>query len=523
MRLPPAPHHDPRSSSRDLLTGILGLALVSACAGTEERASSTAEVRAAEVQAAESAEAQAAEAGAEPAQSAEPEQSAAASGADAAASTSDPVDAPTGEGSLAAAEDQRPAYRGSIAASAVLRTAGSDEDVDLYAYVEAEVGDPDGGLAGATRSERWSARFAGRLHADVDGDGGDLFDGLDDTRDSAVVGRVYDAWADWSPEDGSIERVRFGRQSDWETPVFVVFDGVRAETAPIGDAELVLGAYGGASTHQYESSNDGDWLYGLWANAAPWTGGEVRLDWLHAEDERTIGSFEDDLLGLSVRQRFSREWRGSAAWTALGDTSRDLDLDATWTSTDGRQYLRGNYYQLFETQGANPLEFDTFSETLFDWFPFQRATLLGWTRIGEDIRLEAGYDNREVDDEADEGRYNRDVDRFHVTGAWDDAIGQGTTIALTGDQWLSDTRDVRSLGATASKELSERSDVTIGTYYAAYEIDMLLGTEREDVRTYYATYERDVSKSLALDTSYSFQDTDFEEFHTLKVTLRWQF
>ena len=481
-----------------MVVGLFGLSLLSACAGTEEHASVAQGVPAA----GESSEATpAAPASEDPAQTSS-------------------EDTP---GTLGAVEEQRPLYRGSIAASAVVRKAGSDDDIDLYAYVEAEVGDPDGGLMGATRGERWSARFAGRLHADLDGDRGDLFEGLDDTYDSAVVGRVYDAWADWSPEDGALERVRFGRQSDWETPVYIVFDGLRAETAPLGDAELTLGVYGGASTHQYESSNDGDWLYGLWADASPWKGGVVRFDWLHAEDQRTIGSFEDDLLGLSVRQRFSREWRGSAAWTALGDTARDLDLDATWTSADGRRSLRGTYYELFETQGANPLEFDTFSETLFDWYPFRRASVLGWTRIGEDFRLEGGYDNREVDDESDEGRYNRDVDRFHLTGAWDDVIGDGTTIAVTGDQWLSDARDVRSLGATVSKELGEKSDVTIGTYYAAYEIDMLLGTEREDVRTYFASFGRDYSKTLALDTSYSFQDTDFEEFHTLKVTLRWQF
>jgi len=512
MRLPLAPQLEARFTDVGILPGILpgllGVSLLSACVGTEERVP-VASIAPAVTRAIDA-----------PAQ-AEPSTEGVV--ANEATDTTDSA----GIGASDSHEERRPWYRGSIATSAVVRKAGSDEDIDLYAYVEAEVGNPDGnsngGLSGATRGERWSARFAGRLHADLDGDRGDLFDGLDDTRDSAVVGRVYDAFADWSPEDGALERVRIGRQSDWETPVFVVFDGLRAETAPLGDVELTLGAYGGASTHQYESSNDGDWLYGLWANAAPWKGGVVRFDWLHAEDERTIGSFEDDLLGLSVRQRFSREWRGSAAWTALGDTSRDLDLNATWTSADGRQYVRGNYYQLFETQGANPLEFDTFSETLFDWYPFRRASVLGWTRIGEAFRLEGGYDNREVDDESDEGRYNRDVDRFHLTGAWDDAIGHGTTITVTGDQWLSDANDVRSLGATISKDFNEQSDVTFGTYYAAYEIDMRLGTEREDVRTYFASYGRECSKSLALDTSYSFQDTDFEEFHTLKVTLRWQF
>jgi hypothetical protein len=502
MRLPPAPPPAATRSARGLLPCAVGLTLLSACAGTEERPDDT-PMPTVPVGAAESSALPAA----------------------APQDPSAPVDdATTGVVDPPPSTDElQPLYRGSIATTATLRKAGSDEDIDVYAYVEADIGDPDGGLAGTTRRERWSARFAGRVHADVDGDRGDLFDGLDDTYDNALVGRVYDAWADWSPEDGALEHVRFGRQSDWETPVYIVFDGLRAQSAPLGDAEITLGAYGGSSTHQYESSNEGDWLYGLWANAAPWKGGVVRLDWLHAEDERTVGSFEEDVLGLSVQQRISREWRASAAWTALGSEARDLDLDASWSSTDGRQHVRGTYYQLFETQSANPLEFDTFSETLFDWFPFRRAGLLGWTRIGEKFRLEGGYDNREVEDDSDEGRYNRDVDRLHVTGAWDGALGEGSSIAVTGDQWLSDARDVRSIGASFSQELGQRSDVSLGTYYAAYETDMLLGTEREDVRTYFVTYGREYSKTLDLDASYSFQDTDFEEFHTLRMTLRWQF
>lgn len=423
----------------------------------------------------------------------------------------------------ARAEPDRAPYRGSVTTRAVVRTAGSDRDVDLTAYVEADLGDTGDGPGPTGAEARWSARFAGRLHADLDGDRGDAFDGLDDSHDSRVVARVYDAWAAWAPESDTVRRVRFGRQSDADTPVFVVYDGVRVESAPLGEADLSFGAYGGASTHQYESSNDGDRLFGLWAAGTPWHNARARADWLHAEDERTIGAQEDDLFGLSLRQRLSREWRASAAWTALGSEGRDLDLDATWNSVDGRRLVRATYYELFETQRANPLEFDTFSDTLFDWFPFRRGTLLGSTRIDDDWRIEGGYDVREVHDEADEGRFNRDVRRAHLTAAWEGALGAGTTLSLTGEQWRSDARDVETYGVTLAKKLAAGSDVSIGTYYAAYEFDELLLLEREDVRTWFTSYGRKLDDALDLDASYSFQDTEFEEFHTLRMTLRWHF
>lgn len=443
-------------------------------------------------------------------------------------------------------------WRGSIATRGVYRHAGDDDDLDLTAYVEADYGEPDADLshrgvrrngapvsaadevavegssgsgqgAAGGASSRWSARFAGRVHLDVDGNDGDLFDGLDDANDGSLVARVYDAYADWEPGDGALGRVRVGRQTDYETPVFVVFDGVRVESTPLGDADVVLGAFGGLSTHQYEASNDGDRLVGLWADGTPWQDARLRFDALHAEDERAIGSFDEDLFSLALRQRLSREWRMRAAYSHLGSDPRDLDVDATWASEDGKHFVRGTYYELFETQSVHPLEFDTFSETLFDWYPFRRGGLLGWTRLNDAWRLEAGYDLRDVQDDDDEGRFNRDVRRAHLTAFCEGVLGDGTTLSVTVDDWDSDAHDVRTFGATLSKALDEATDVSLGTYYAAYEIDSLLLTEREDVRTWYASFGRELSDALSLDTSYSFQDTEFEEFHTLKVTLRWRF
>jgi len=402
------------------------------------------------------------------------------------------------------------------------RTQGAS-DVDAWAFVNADVGDPDGSTSDTTRYRPWSARFSGRLHADLDGLDGDAFDGLDDANDGSIVGRVYDAWAAWRPDGGDVASVRFGRQSDSTTPVFLVWDGVRLESRPLGDAGVTLGAYGGASTHQYESSNDGDRLFGLWAEGKPWRGGNMRFDYIHAEDKRALGAFEDDLFGLSLRHRFDANWRASAAVTALGSDARDLDADATWASRDGRRTLRATYYELFSTQSANPLEFDTFSDVLFDWFPFRRAGLLGSTQLGERWFLQAGFDARDVDDDADEGRFNRDVRRTFVTVAVDDLLGPGTNLSVTGDDWQSNARDVRSLGATVTTPLGPRADVSLGTYYSAYEVDLVLGTEREDVRTWHTSWTLDRKKDLSYDASYAFQDTVFGEFHTVRFSLRWRF
>lgn len=395
----------------------------------------------------------------------------------------------------------------------VLRNTSGASDVDLFAYLSVDGGDPE------RHPVTFHVSAAGAW--DVDADAGDAFDGINDTFGSSVTGRLYDAWVDLHGLE-DLPLVRVGRQSDYETPDPVLYDGVRVATRELGELAVRVGAYGGLANHLFESSPEGDWLGGVWVEGRPWQRGRARVDWLRARDELGAASESAGLLGLSLWQTVTSRLRARAAYTLLEGESRDLDLAATWFDPEPDLLVRATWYRLFETQAANPLEFNTFSTSLFDYFPFDRWSVTAAKGVTERLRVEGGLDLRDVRDDADEGTFNRDVQRYWLTGTLDRVFTEGTSVSLTGDLWASDEQHTRSLGASARQVLSELTEVSAGTYYALYEFDALLVAEREDVRVYYVSVEHELGESLVAEASFSLEDAD-RDFQTLRLKLLWRF
>jgi hypothetical protein len=247
----------------------------------------------------------------------------------------------------------------------------------------------------------------------------------------------------------------------------------------------------------------------------------LRFDWIHARDERVLRSTEENLFGLELWQQFGRKWSTHAAYSALSSETRDVELRTTWHESD--KLVQLSYYRLFETQNANPLEFDTFEDVLFSYFPFERVSLLASKDLSARCRLEGGFDLREVEDEEDVGAFNRDVRRLHFTLAVDPILTSSTSLGLTADAWDGDGRETRTWGADVGHKLSEQTRVGIGSFYAAYEIDALLVVERQDVRTWFVSVDHELSKNLELGLDLDYQHTDIDDFQTLRVQLKWRF
>ena len=133
-------------------------------------------------------------------------------------------------------------------------TNGAD-DHDLYGTLTLDLGDED--------RDRITGHFMGKLAWDVDGaeSTASSFYSLNDTKNGDVTAYVYDAYADVHRVPG-FSLLRAGRQSAYETPEFVFFDGLRAESTELGAMRYKLGAYGGLSTHLFEASARDDWTLG---------------------------------------------------------------------------------------------------------------------------------------------------------------------------------------------------------------------------------------------------------------------
>jgi hypothetical protein len=403
--------------------------------------------------------------------------------------------------------------RGSLQTRYWYRWSDTASDQDLYESLALDFGDGE--------RDAITGHAFGRLAADLDGrDGGDPeFAGLTDTWRHRVHGSLYEAHADLHRLPG-LELVRAGRQLAFETPEVAYFDGLRADSVPIGGLALQFGAYGGASTHQYESSADGDWTAGAFAQARPWTGARVRVDWMYLEDETLLGAHQNDLVGVAWWQTIGRV-QLEAQYSRLEDRDRDVRARAAWVAEDCSLQL--NWYQLLRTQRELVLELDPFNQALLEYFPFWQGSVLASKGFGDHLEARAGADVRRVTDRADVGIFNRDYERWYVTGGVRDLPWTGLAVDLTADLWASDGQHVRTWGAEASQRLGDRWSAALGTYYSLYKYDLLLQRESDHVRTYFGTLRYQPSKAFTFDLRYELEDVDFGEYQILRLGATWRF
>lgn len=406
--------------------------------------------------------------------------------------------------------------RGRLTSRYYLRWTGDASDQDLYETLAVEIGDP----------ERLpvTGYFMGRLAADLDGIEKDdtTFASLDDTFNHAVDLRAYDAYADVHTV-GGIPVLRFGRQLISDTPEVAYFDGARLESSALGETTLKLGAYGGVSTHTYESSHTGDWTFGGYADARPWKGSWARLDWMYFEDESVLGGHNNNLLGARFSQTFSKQVAVELQYTRFWERDRDARARVTYSELESGLVLSVSYYQLLSTQRELVLELDPFFTALHELYPFQQFSALGSKRFSEHFEVEAGLDLRHVLDSADEGEFNRDYQRGHGTARFDDLVLRGLSVGLTADVWNSSGQQTRTWGFDVTQKIGERWRAEAGSYYSLYKFDLYLNEERDHVRTYYGKVHHDPSKALALAGSLEIEDNDLDLFYVMMLEAKWRF
>ena len=395
------------------------------------------------------------------------------------------------------------------------RWRGGDSDLDLDEVLWLEIGDPE--------KDRLSGRLMASVLADLDGheDASSPLFSLADTYDLSVHARIFEAYAD--VKSSKLRTLRLGRQMIWGTPELAWFDGALVETPEWRRERIKLGAYGGVPVHLYESSPEGDAIAGVYVEQRPWSGARARLDWMHLEDERRTAEHQDDLFGLGLWQGIGRSARVEARYTNVEGTSRDVRAAATWFDVDRAFLVQLSHYRLLETQTALALEIDPFSETLHALFPYDQTRVLASKGFGESLDLQLGADLRRVSDEGDIGVFNHDFERYFVTGSLPKALPADLELALTLEAWESDPTDVRTWGADLSRRFGERLDLSLGSSYALYEYDALLGRERDDVRTTYLRGRWRKSKRTSFEAGYEYQDDDLEDTHVVRLGTTWRF
>jgi len=396
----------------------------------------------------------------------------------------------------------------------IARKAGSDHDLDETTFAGVDYSDP--------RFPWIKAHLSTRLSVDLDGhDPGSVFDGLSDIHDAALDFKLYDAFVTLDTPD-SPGAVRIGRQLAYETPVIVHYDGLDFRTHPSGDAELSVGLYGGRPVRLYEDQDESRSLIGVYAEERPWQGGRARVDWMHVEDSQLAES-GNGILALALWQTFENGWAAEGQYSRLEDSDRDLRLRTQWTSPNAGLSASATYYELFQTQDALPADIDPYTAILMALFPYRQYGLTLTSELTENTELDLAADARRVSDSSDLGEFNRDWERYRATLVLRRILASEFDLSLFDDLWDGDDRDVSSWGVDLAYDTQEQWKFGAGTYFSLYKYDIFANSERDDVRTWYARGSCKVTKSIALEFSYDYEDDELDQYHVLRGGVLWRF
>lgn len=405
-----------------------------------------------------------------------------------------------------------PLVRGQLRSRYFGRWTEDHSDNDLFTTLSVDVGDPE--------RHDFTAHVMGRLTWDMDGRD-QTFANINDSYGNAWDPLLYDAWVDVHRLRG-LSRLRIGRQSMSDTPVFAWFDGVHATSEEIGAVRLQVGGYFGSSTHLYEASKSGDLTAGGYAQLRPWSSGRVRVDYMYFEDDARFRGHRDGLLGIGVWQNFGRALQFDALYSRVEDRDRDARARLSYRLAEHGLVVQASYYRLLQSQGDLVLELDPYFNSLNELQPYDMWSLLLSKTLGEKLTVQAAADLRRVRDTADIGFYNRDFDHYYGTATLADVIVSGLVLTGTVDLWDASGQLLKSFGADGSYKFGKNT-VSLGSYYSLYKFDLFTNTERDHVRTYFFRLRHAASDAVTLEGDYEYEDTDFAGFHRLRLGVTWRF
>lgn len=395
------------------------------------------------------------------------------------------------------------------------RWTGDDSDSDWFNSLYLRVGNLEKDL--------FSASASGRFEADMDGDqsveGFSSFDSLSDSYKRAVTAQLHTAYLDITHPWPGV-RARAGRQVLDEMPEAIPMDGGRASVDVTG--KVTLAVFGGLPVNPFESSPAGDWMYGAWVEARPWTRGRALLEYLHLEDENTFGLFRDDLIGLSLEH-------GEGPWLITGRTTflesewRDIKLRGSAGYPEAGLTADVQVYYLFEQQQALSYGLDSFVVFLLPVEPYYQLSLSVSQELSEHFGIDAAVTARELEDPDSEGAYNHEFSRWSATGRSRDWPAKGWSVSVTGDFWQTRSDDFWTAGGAITWQVAETVKVDLASAYTLYTIDALTGEERERVRSISLAVRWKVKPDVTADVRFIAEENDVDAFRTLDFGVRYAF
>ncbi len=410
-------------------------------------------------------------------------------------------------------------FHGSIRVRYHGRFTGSDSDNDGFAYLRLNFRDEDDvGLSGS---------FYGRLSHDIDGHGDDgsffVFDSVTDSFTHRVNGRVYHAYVDYRPCCGTpLNRVRVGRQQI-DGGEFFLMDGVHVRLSEYGLRRVQLSVFGGVPTHLFEGSPDGDVIAGASLSVRPWGGAEARADFVYLEDDNQFyGEVENDLLTLSLRQTVGPFATARASYQHFNGEPRYGAFAFDAYLPRRRALVRGAFRGLFTAQNEQVFDLDPFFAVAQRLEPYFDAHLAVSKELGRCFHVEGGIATRRLFDDADEGTFNREYQRYHLSLSSFDWPCHALSMSLTGEWWQGD-EDIASVTFDLDYRPSERWRIRAGTDFALYRFDFFGNRERQNARGVFVRATYRPGERWRFDGRVRVDHDDFDTYTTVRFGAEMDF
>lgn len=398
-----------------------------------------------------------------------------------------------------------------------VRWSENETDQDIYEYISMYAGDET--------TDKVSASIYGRMSGDIDGrretDAYSEFREITDTYDDNINGRLYHAYLTIR-ELGTLSRVRFGRQEVYSGET-LYFDGVKIDSKEIRDF-LSISLYGGVPVHLYESSSSGDYLWGSGIEVKPRDGTLLRLDSIYVEDDSEIwGDHNDELFILSGWQDITKNARIYGKYSFLEKKERDAQLGCFIDIPEHHLTIEGSYFRQLEELRDFSLEFSPYYPVAGSYLPFEQYDVNVNKRICQNFGVGAGATIRELIDTAQETTYNHAFQRYYLSGSIYDLPVKGLNFTVTLDDWGTSIDDIRTVGLNGEYVLKKGWKLKAGSYYSLYKYDYYTGEENDDVRTAYIETTKKLSKNMDWKLRYEAEDDDFNVYHTVETSVKYNF
>jgi hypothetical protein len=396
------------------------------------------------------------------------------------------------------------------------RRTPSDSDSDFYELLTVTYGNPEKDLV----SGALTVRFAEDTDGNQNVQGFYPFTSLEDSYKNPAT-QLYTAYLDLRPDEGRW-LIRGGRQILDEFPEAVPMDGglVRYRLVP----QVTVSAFGGVPVNPYESSPQGDVMYGASAEWRPEAEGRARyrIEYMHIRDDNTFGLHRDDLVGFSIDEGYG-PLNFFARYTILEGESRDLvgRVTASVPDADFQAQVLGTY--VFHQIQALSYPLDPYASFLMDLEPYVDLTARAFKGFGTYFSIDGSFTARELVGSGVETTYNHSFKRAEIAPMLRNWPLEGFTLRVAGDYWNSDVENFWTWGIDLSIPLHRTITLSAGSSYSLYSVDQFTGEEHDRVRLYTVALKWQVNRQSCIEARVTREENSVDTFHIIEMGFRHAF